>query len=91
MKGKYVILEKLEGSFRQDLPNGNKEIRGWCLEEPRVGYALYLYSSLEDVKIRDAVIRKEDLPCAWTSQVKEIDLDNQMIRTKNSVYKFEIK
>ena len=91
MIGKFITLEKLDGKFRQDLPIGNKEIRGYCLEEPQVGYQFYLYSSAEDVKIGEAIISKEDLPCSWTSVVREIDLENNIIKTANSVYKFEIK
>ena len=91
MKGKFVILEKLDGKFRQDLPVGNTLIRGYVLEEPKVGYQFYLYSSVEDVKIGEAVIPKEDLPCSWTSVVREIDLENNTIKTANSVYKIEIR
>ena len=91
MKNKYIILEKLDGKFRQDLPNGNKEIQGWCLEEPQVGYTLYLCSSLEDIKLGDGIITKEDLICAWTSTVKYINLNNQIIKAANSTYKFEVK
>lgn len=96
MKGKFVILEKLDGKFRQDLPVGNTLIRGYCLEEPKVGYQFFLYSSAEDVKIRmneteSYTIPKEDLLCAWTSVVREIDLENNIIKTANSVYKFEVK
>ena len=91
MKGKFVILEKLDGKFRQDLPVGNTLIRGYCLEEPKVGYQFFLYSSAEDVKIGESVIPKEDLLTAWTSVVREIDLENNIIKTANSVYKFEIK
>ena len=91
MKNKYVILEKLDGKFRQDMIVGDKSVQGWCLEEPQVGYQFYLYNSLEDVKIGEAVIPKEDLPCAWTSVVKEIDLENGIIRTANSTYKIIIK
>lgn len=91
MKGKFVILEKLDGKFRQDIPIGNTLIRGYCLEPPKVGYQFYLYSSAEDVKIGDYTVPKEDLPCSWTSVVREIDLENKIITTANSVYKFEIK
>ena len=91
MTGKYIILEKLDGSFRQDLPIGNKEVQGYVLKEPKVGYPFYLYSSPEDVKIREAIIPKEDLPCAWTSVVREIDLENNIIKTANSTYKYEIR
>lgn len=91
MKGKFVILEKLDGKFRQDLPIKNTLIRGYCLEEPKVGYQFFLYSSAEDVKIGESVIPKEDLLTAWTSVVREIDLENNIIKTANSVYKFEVK
>jgi hypothetical protein len=91
MKNKYIILEKIDGTFRQDMLMGNRSIQGWCLEEPQIGFQFYLYTSLEDIKIGGAVIPREDLPCAWTSTVDEIDLDNSIIRTRNSTYKFEIK
>jgi hypothetical protein len=91
LKNKYIILEKLDGKFRQDLPIGNKGIQGWCLVEPQIGFQFYLYTSLEDVKIGEAVIPKEDLVCAWTSEVKSIDLENNIIKTKNSTYQFTIK
>lgn len=91
IKGKYIILQKLDGKNNQFLPIGNKQIQGYCLEEPQVGYQFYLYTSPEDVKIGDAVIPKEDLLCAWTSVVREIDLENNIIKTNNSTYKFEIK
>ena len=91
MKGKFIILEKLDGKFRQGLPVGNTLIRGYCLKEPKVGYQFFLYSSAEDVKIGESVIPKEDLLTAWTSVVREIDLENNIIKTANSVYKFEVK
>ena len=91
MNGKFIILEKLDGKFRQDLPVGNTLIRGYCLKEPKVGYQFFLYSSAEDVKIGESVIPKEDLLTAWTSVVREIDLENNIIKTANSVYKFEVK
>ena len=91
MKGKFIILEKLDRKFRQDLPVGNTLIRGYCLKEPKVGYQFFLYSSAEDVKIGESVIPKEDLLTAWTSVVREIDLENNIIKTANSVYKFEVK
>ena len=92
MKGKFVILEKLSGEkYRVDMLVGDRSIRGYCLEEPKVGYQFFLYSSAEDVKIGESVIPKEDLPCSWTSVVREIDLENNIIKTANSVYKFEIK
>ena len=92
MKGKFVILEKLSGErYRPDMLIGDRSIRGYCLEPPKVGYQFFLYSSAEDVKIGESVIPKEDLPCSWTSVVREIDLENNIIKTANSVYKFEIK
>lgn len=90
MKNRYVILEKLNGSFRQDLPIGNKEVQGYCLEEPKVGHQFYLYTSPKDIKIGEAVIPKEQLICAWTSRIEEIDLINGIIKTKNSTYKIEV-
>ena len=91
MKGKYLILEKLDGKFRQDMLVGDRSIQGYCLEEPKVGYQFFLYNSPEDVKIGEVVIPKEDLPCAWTSTVREIDLENNIIKTNNSTYRYEIK
>ena len=92
MKGKFVILEKLSGErYRPDMLIGDRSIRGYCLEPPQVGYQFYLYSSAEDVKIGEAVIPKEDLLTAWTSVVREIDLENNIIKTANSVYKFEVR
>ena len=91
MVGKYIILEKLDGSYRQDLPLGNKEIQGYCLHEPKVGEQFMLYNSPTVIVIGDAIIPKEDLLVAYTSVVREIDLDNNIIKTANSTYKFEIK
>lgn len=91
MKGKYIILEKLDGSFRQDLPIGNKELRGYCIEPPEIGYPFYLYNCIKDVEVMGAVIPCNELPVSWTSRVKEIDLENGTIKTANSIYKIEIK
>lgn len=91
MINKYLILEKLDGSFRQDIPIGSKEVQGYALDEPKVGYPFYLYTSLDDIKVGEAIIPKEDLITSWTSVVREIDLENSIIRTVNSTYKFEIR
>ena len=91
MIGKYIILEKLDGSFRQDLPLGNKNVQGYCLNEPKVGEQFMLYNSPTDVVIGEATVPKEDLLVAYTSVVKEIDLESSIIKTANSTYKFEIK
>ena len=91
LKGKYIILEKLDGEHRIDLLIGNKEIQGYCLEEPKVGYPFFLYTSPEDIKIGEAIIPKEDLLTAWTSTVREIDLENNLIITNNSKYRYEIR
>jgi len=90
-KGKYVILEKLDGTYRVDLPIGNRDVQGFALEEPKVGYPLFLYTSNEDVKIGEAIIPKEDLLTAWTSAVREIDFENKLIKTNNSTYRIIIK
>ena len=97
MKGKFVILEKLSGErYRPDMLVGDRSIIGYCLEPPQVGYQFFLYSSAEDVKIRmneteSYTIPKEDLLTAWTSVVREVDLENNIIKTANSVYKIEVK
>ena len=91
LKNKYIILEKLDGSFRQDLPIGNKEIQGYCLEPPTVGYQFFLYNCIKDVEVMGAVIPCNELPVSWTSRVESIDLENLTIKTKNSTYKVEIK
>ena len=91
MKGKYIILEKLDGTFRQDLPIGSKGVQGYCLEEPRVGYQFYLYNCVKDVEVMGAVIPCQEVAVAWTSVVKELDLEYNIIKTANSIYKFEIK
>lgn len=91
MEGRYLILEKLDGAFRQDMLVGDRSVQGWCIEEPCIGYQFFLYSSPKDVIIGEAVIPKEDLPCAWTSTVRNIDLENNIIKTNNSTYKIEIK
>lgn len=91
LKNKYLILEKLDGTYRVDLPIGNKEIQGFCLDEPKIGQQLYLYTSNEDVKIGEAIIPKENLLCAWTSTIREIDFENNLIKTRNSIYRYEIK
>ena len=91
MIGKYIILEKLDGTFRQDLPLGNKKVQGYCLNETKVGEQFMLYNSPTDIVIGGATIPKEDLLVAYTSVVREIDLENNIIKTANSTYKFEIK
>lgn len=91
LKNKYLILEKLDGKFRQDMLVGNKEVRGFCLDEPTVGQQFYLYNCIKDVEVMGAVIPCNDLPVSWTSRVKEIDLENGIIKTANSIYKVEIK
>ncbi len=78
-KGKYIILEKLDGIFRQDFLIGNKEIQGWNRHGIEIGKQLYLYDHLT----------KGVRPVAWTSIVKEIDED--IIKTNNSTYKIIIK
>jgi hypothetical protein len=90
--GKYIILEKLSGErYRPDMIVGDKSVQGYCLENPQKGYQFYLYTSPTDITIGEAVIPKGELPCAWTSVVQEIDLENGLIKTKNSTYKIEIK
>lgn len=91
LKNKYIILEKLDGKFRQDMLVGDRSIQGYVLEEPTVGYQFYLYNCVKDVEIRGAIIPCHDLPVAWTSKVREIDLENGLIKTANSTYKIEIK
>lgn len=91
IKNKYLILEKIDGKFRQDMLVGDKSVRGWCTEPPMVGYQFYLYTSPTDIVIGEAVIPKEELICAWTSVVQDIDLVNGIVKTKNSIYKIEIK
>lgn len=91
MIGKYIILEKLDGKFRQDMLVGDKSIQGWCIEPLTVGHQFYLYTSPTDIVIGEAVIPKEELICSWTSRVDSIDLENGIIKTKNSTYKIEIK
>lgn len=78
LKEKYVVLEKIDGSYRVDLPVGNKEIQGLALEEPKIGESFKLYSATWVLQ-------------AWTSAVKEIDHKNKIIKTANSTYKYEIK
>jgi hypothetical protein len=77
-KDKYITLEKLEGTFRQDLPIGNTEIQGWNKLGIELNEHLYLYNHLENA-----------LPISWTSKVLEIDGD--IIKTENSIYKITIK
>jgi hypothetical protein len=92
LKNKYVILEKLSGErYRADMPVGDRSIQGYCLELPEVGYQFFLYNCIKDVEVMGAIIPCHDLPIAWTSRVEEIDLINNIIRTKNSIYKIEIK
>lgn len=91
LKNKYLILEKLDGKFRQDMIVGNKEVRGFCLNEPTVGHQFFLYNCIKDVEVMGAIIPCNELPVAWTSRVEEIDLEANIIRTKNSTYKIEIK
>ena len=92
MKGKYVILEKLSGErYRADMLVGDRSVQGYVLEEPKVGYQFYLYNCVKDVEVMGAIIPCHDLPIAWTSVVREIDLENNIIKTANSIYKMEIK
>lgn len=91
LKNKYLTLEKLDGKDNQFLPIGNKEIQGYCLEEPQVGHQFFLYNCIKDIEVMGAVIPCNELPVSWTSRVKEIDLENNIIKTANSTYKFEIK
>ncbi len=92
MKGKYLILEKLSGErFRQDMLVGDRSVQGYCLEEPTVGYQLFLYNCIKDIDVMGATIPCRDLPIAWTSIVQEIDLVNNILKTKNSIYKIEVR
>lgn len=91
LQGKYITLEKLNGRDNRLISIGSTIIQGYCLDNPEVGYAFYLYSSPKDVKIGEAVIPKHDLPCAWTSQIKEIKTDENILVTNNSIYKVIIK
>lgn len=91
LKNKYLILEKLDGKFRQDMLVGNKEVQGFCLDEPTVGYPLYLYNCMKDIKVMGAVIPCNELPVSWTSRVESIDLEKGIIKTRNSTYKIEVK
>lgn len=91
MVGKYIILEKLDGKFRQDMLVGDRSIQGYCIEPPTVGYQFYLYNCVKDIKVMETVIPCHDLPVAWTSRVEAIDLENGIIKTANSTYKVEIK
>ena len=91
LKNKYLILEKLSGErYRPDMPVGSKEIQGYCIEPPTVGYQFYLYNCVRDIKVMETVIPCHDLPVAWTSRVKEIDLENGVIKTANSTYRIII-
>ena len=91
LKNKYLILEKLDGKFRQDMVVGDKSVRGWCIEPPTIGQQFYLYNCIKDVEVMGAVIPCNELPVSWTSRVEEIDLENGVIKTANSIYKIEIK
>ena len=91
LKNKYLILEKLEGKYRQDMLVGDRSIQGYCIEPPTVGYQFFLYNCIKDVEVMGAVIPCNELPVAWTSVVREIDLENLTIKTANSTYKIEIK
>jgi hypothetical protein len=77
-KNKYIALEKLEGTFRQDLPIGNFLIQGYCRHGIEVGKPIDLFSHpIKGVR-----------PDCWTSIVKEINGD--IIKTKNNTYKIKI-
>ena len=90
MIGKYIILEKLDGKNNQSIRIGGKDVQGYCLHEPKIGEQFMLYNSPTDVVIGSAIIPKEDLLVAWTSQVREVDLDNNIIKTANSTYKITL-
>lgn len=78
-KNKYIILEKLDGTFRQDLPIGNFLIQGWNRFDIEIGKPIGLFSH---------PIKGVRADC-WTSTVKEINGD--IIKTENSKYKITIK
>lgn len=84
LEGKYLKLHKIEDlKFGGNHPNNINVgyiLRGWCIDEPRVGGALYLYIS-KSIQMA---------PNCWTSIVTNIDYENMKLQTKNSVYSIEI-
>ena len=90
---KYLLLTKLE----EDRPNrngvhiGSQLIQGYCLDGITPGQQLYLYSSNEDVVVMGYTVPKQELLTSWTSTVVSLDEDNDLLKTKNSLYKIEIK
>jgi hypothetical protein len=87
MKNKYIKLTKLSDDVfgKLGLPHPNfinvgHVLAGWCVDEPIIGEQLYLYP----------FNKKEHMPVAWTSVLKNIDLENMVLKTKNSTYRIEI-
>jgi len=90
MKGKYLILEKLEDKkFNGNHPNfinvGSKEIQGYCVVEPIIDEQFILYSlNTDEPKLGNH-------RTAWTSRVKSFDSDAMILETENSTYKINIR
>lgn len=84
IKGKYVILEKIEDKvFEGFHPNGiNKghQLKGFCMDEPIIGQSVFLF-------ITDQF---QTTPQAWTSRLEKIDYDNMILETKNSKYSITV-
>lgn len=82
MKGKYVVLTKLEDlKFDGNHPNGinvgNTAIQGLCSEEPKVGEPFILQYGF-------------GYSTCWTSPVVSFDKESMILTTENSIYKVEI-
>lgn len=81
MRDKFLVLEKIEdkrynGAHPNNINVGYK-LKGWCIDEPVVGEALFLYVSKS----------LQTTPTAWTSKIEKVDVKNMLIETKNSIYK----
>lgn len=84
LEGKYLKLHKIEDlKFGGNHPNNinvGYTLKGWCVDAPEVGHQLFLYMTTTI----------KTTPNSWTSKVMNIDLENMLIQTKNSLYSVEI-
>lgn len=84
LKNKFVTLEKLEDlRYNGNHPNGintGYKLKGWLLEEPIEGQAVFLFATKSI----------QSTPSGWTSVIKNVDMENMLLETKNSMYKITV-
>lgn len=81
-ENKYIILHKLE-KLNTDISKseiGTEEIQGYCSYELEVGKSITLYSD----------VHKNLRSYHCTSAIVKIDLEKNIIQTKNSIFKYFI-